>query len=60
MIDEKTLKKIIPGAKIKVYDNSTPFEGLVLARKHGKEAGATITVRSVLAGVGVEKIFPVN
>ncbi len=34
------------------------FEGLVLARKHGKEAGATITVRRVASGVGVEKIFP--
>jgi len=34
------------------------FEGLVLARKHGNEAGATFTVRKVASGVGVEKIFP--
>ncbi|MBI4079941.1 50S ribosomal protein L19 [Candidatus Kaiserbacteria bacterium] len=34
------------------------FEGLVLARKHGTEAGATFTVRRVLSGVGVEKVFP--
>jgi len=34
------------------------FEGLVLARKHGREAGGTFTVRRVLSGVGVEKIFP--
>ena len=34
------------------------FEGLVLARKHGAEAGGTFTVRRVLSGVGVEKIFP--
>jgi large subunit ribosomal protein L19 len=34
------------------------FEGLVLARKHGAEAGATFTVRRVASGVGVEKIFP--
>lgn len=34
------------------------FEGLVLARKHGNEAGATFTVRRVASGVGVEKIFP--
>jgi large subunit ribosomal protein L19 len=34
------------------------FEGLVLARKHGDEAGATFTVRKMASGVGVEKIFP--
>jgi large subunit ribosomal protein L19 len=34
------------------------FEGLVLARKHGKEAGGTFTVRRVSGGYGVEKVFP--
>lgn len=34
------------------------FEGLVLARKHGTEPGATFTVRKVASGVGVEKVFP--
>ena len=34
------------------------FEGLVLARKHGDEAGATFTVRKMASGVGVEKIYP--
>lgn len=34
------------------------FEGLVLARKHGNEAGATFTVRKVASGVGVEKVYP--
>ncbi|MCA9366436.1 50S ribosomal protein L19, partial [Candidatus Kaiserbacteria bacterium] len=34
------------------------FEGVVLARKHGDEPGATFTVRKVASGVGVEKIFP--
>src|SRR3984957_12589 len=34
------------------------FEGLVLARKHGSEAGGTFTVRRVASGVGVEKVYP--
>ncbi len=34
------------------------FEGLVIARKHGNEAGATFTVRKISHGVGVERIFP--
>ena len=36
------------------------FEGQVIARKHGKEMGSTITVRNVVLGVGVEKIFPMH
>ncbi len=34
------------------------FEGIVLARKHGTEIGATFTVRKVASGVGVERIYP--
>ena len=29
------------------------FEGMVLARKHGTESGATFTVRKIASGVGV-------
>jgi large subunit ribosomal protein L19 len=34
------------------------FEGMVLARKHGTEMGATFTVRRVASGVGVERVYP--
>lgn len=34
------------------------FEGLVLACKHGNEPGATFTVRKVVDGIGVEKVYP--
>lgn len=54
------MKKIRPGAKVRVYEGKTPFEGVVLARKHGSEPGATFTVRTVLAGVGVERVYPVH
>jgi large subunit ribosomal protein L19 len=34
------------------------FDGMIIAKKHGNQAGATITVRKISEGVGVEKIFP--
>ena len=34
------------------------FEGLLLAKKHGSEAGGTFTLRKVSNGVGVERIYP--
>lgn len=34
------------------------FEGLVIARKHGKGLNATFTVRKISLGVGVERVFP--
>lgn len=47
-------------ARIKEGDKTRlqMFEGLVIARKHGREAGATFTVRKIVSGVGVERIFP--
>lgn len=50
----KVWQKIVEKGKTRLQ----AFEGLVLARKHGKESGATFTVRKMASGVGVEKIFP--
>ena len=50
----RVMQKIKEGGKFRLQ----AFEGLVLARKHGSEAGATFTVRKVTGGVGVERIFP--
>ena len=54
------MKKIKPGARVRVFEGTTSFEGLVIARKHGLEPGATFTVRAIRAGVGVEKIYPLH
>jgi large subunit ribosomal protein L19 len=59
MIDRATIEKIKPGSRVRIYDKYGIFEGIVLARKHGEEAGATFTVRAKLADVGVEKTYPI-
>src|SRR3990167_6194808 len=47
-------QKIKEGDKVRLQS----FEGLVIARRHGREPGATLTVRRVASGVGTEKTFP--
>ncbi len=39
---------------------SQAFEGVVIAKKHGKGSSATFTVRRLVDGVWVEKIFPLH
>ncbi|MDQ3076145.1 MAG: 50S ribosomal protein L19 [bacterium] len=46
------------GEKSTIKFRLQAFEGIVLARKHGTENGATFTVRRIASGVGVERIFP--
>lgn len=65
-IEERKNADIRTGDTVRVHTKivekgktrTQPFEGLVIARKHGKEPGATFTVRRTTGGYGVEKIFP--
>lgn len=64
--EERTKLGIRPGDTVRVHQKiiekgktrTQAFEGLVLAVKHGTEAGATFTVRATLSGIGVERVFP--
>ena len=55
-VTQKISEKDKKTGKLKVRLQA--FEGLCLSVKHGKEAGATFTIRKVASGVGVERIFP--
>jgi len=46
--------------KDKDKDRTQALKGVVIARKHGKGLSAAITVRSIVSGVGVEKVFPIH
>jgi len=66
------LKKDIPdiqaGDTVRVYQKIKEkdkeriqfFEGIVIARKHGKGISSTITVRKLVGGIGVEKVYPLH
>jgi len=64
---KKELPDIRPGDTVNVVqkiqegdkERMVSFKGTVIARKHGKEVGATITIRKVISGIGVERIFPI-
>jgi large subunit ribosomal protein L19 len=64
-IEEKDVfPEIETGNTIKITQNingkKQSFEGLVIAKKHGKGLSGTVTVRKVIDKVGVEKVFPLH
>jgi len=70
--DKKDWSAIKPGMTVKVHQKITEtgpkgdkeriqiFEGMVLGIRKGNQAEATVLVRKISEGVGVEKIFPLN
>ena len=54
------VKEAKAGKKELAKARTSIFSGIVLARKHGSEPGATFIVRAQIAGVGVEKVYPIH
>ncbi|MFA6410105.1 MAG: 50S ribosomal protein L19 [Candidatus Buchananbacteria bacterium] len=71
-IAKEPIPELRPGMTVRVHQQITEmgpkgekqriqvFEGMILAHKHGNQPGATITVRKISEGIGVEKIFPLH
>lgn len=57
----KEIPEIKPGDTLKVtMKNQSPFVGIVIACHGGKGIEASFTLRAIVSGVGVEKIYPLH
>jgi len=62
------LPEVRPGDLVRVHqkikegdkERISAFEGLVIATKHGTGVSATLTIRKVVDGIGVERVFPLH
>ncbi len=62
------LPEVRPGDLVRVHqkikegdkERISAFEGLVIAAKHGTGVSATLTIRKVVDGIGVERVFPLH
>lgn len=65
---KKNIPDIKPGDTVRLHqkikekdkERIQVFEGVVIAIKHGKGISSAITVRKVMDGVGVERVFPIH
>lgn len=64
----KDFSHLRPGLTLKVHQKikegsktrTQVFEGLVISLKHGRGVNATMTVRKISGGIGVERTFPLH
>ena len=70
-VGKKNLKKVPdlkPGSTVRVHqkikegekERVQVFEGLIIAVNSGNGADKTFTVRKIVEGIGVEKVFPIH
>jgi large subunit ribosomal protein L19 len=70
-VGKKNLKKapdLKPGSTVRVHqkikegekERVQVFEGLIIAVSSGNGADKTFTVRKIVEGIGVEKVFPIH
>ena len=64
----KRFPEVKPGYTIRIHqkikegdkERVQVFEGLVIKAGHGEGVEKTITVRKIVEGIGVEKVFPIH
>jgi large subunit ribosomal protein L19 len=65
---KKDIPNLRPGMTVKVHqkiieagkERTQIFEGMILSLHGGSSLTATITVRKIASGIGVERIFPIH
>ena len=58
--DVVRVKLKLPEKTKRGAERTQVFEGLIIARKHGKGINSTFTVRKMTDGIGIERIFPAH
>ncbi|MDD5589719.1 MAG: 50S ribosomal protein L19 [Candidatus Portnoybacteria bacterium] len=65
---KKDLPDLKPGQVVVVHqkikegnkERVQPFEGLIIAKKHGDGINGTITVRKIFGDIAAERVFPIH
>jgi large subunit ribosomal protein L19 len=65
---KKDLPDLEPGQTVVIHqkvkegdkERIQQFEGILIAKKHGKGINATITVRKIFGDIAAERVFPIH